>query len=377
MPVHLPLTGVTVIELGQNLAGPLAAQILGDLGADVVKVEKPDGGDDARGWGPPFVDGSGLSFHAMNRNKRSVVLDLRAATDRATLTRLVTSADVFIENLRPGSTEELGLGAETLLALNPRLVYCSMSAFGHSGPLRSKPGYEILLQAYAGLMSVTGEPGRPPVRMGTSVLDFSTGMWTALAAIAALRERDRTGRGSVVRTSLFESALFWMSAHFARYRAGGGPPERAATGSQRLIGFQAFETRDGPVVVAAGNDRLWAKLARVLGRPDWAEDPRFSTVAARFRHRDVLVPELEKIFATATKEQWMGRLEEAGVPCTPILSLEEVVDEPQTHAVGMIQTAPDLGIELIGLPVSFDGVRAPIRRRAPRLGEHTREIAGE
>ncbi len=371
-----PLAGVKVVELGQNLAGPLAAQILADLGADVVKVEKPDGGDDARAWGPPFVAGTSISFHSMNRNKKSVTLDLRDPTARARLHRLLEDADIFLHNLRPGAAEDLGFGPAIVMAKNPRLIYCAMSAFGHTGPLARKPGYEILIQAFAGLMSVTGEADGPPVRMGTSVIDFGTGMWTALAALAALRERDRTSRGVLVNTSLFETGLFWLGRQFAEYMVKGEPPERHATGSPRLVGFQAFETKNGPLIVAAGNDRLFAKLARVIGHAEWTEDPRFQSVADRFAHRAEIVGEIQRVLGGATKEHWTEALEAAGVPCAPILTVPEVLAEAQTKATGMVQRVPDAEVDIVGVPFSFDGVRPPVVRRAPRLGEHNEEILG-
>lgn len=370
------LSGITVIEVGLNLAGPLAGEILADLGADVIKVERPEGGDDARGWGPPFVRGSSVTFHSMNRNKRSITVDFKNPDELARLHRLVPTADIFLHNLRPGVAEEVCLDAETLLALNPRLIYCAISAFGHTGPLRLKPGYEILLQAFAGLMSVTGETDGPPVRMGTSVVDFGTGMWTAIAALAALHRRDRTGRGCVIYTSLFETALFWLCNFFARYLASGEIPQRHATGSPTQVAFGAFETQNGPLVLGVANDRLFAKLARVLNRPEWADDPRFRTSADRLAHRDLLVGEIRAILRQATKEEWMERLEAAGIPCAPILTLPEVLAQPQTQALGILQTPPGSEITLLGLPLSFDGVRPALRRRAPHLGEHTAEIFG-
>ena len=370
----MPLRGVTVIELGLNLAGPLATQILADLGADVIKVERPNGGDDTRGWGPPFVDGSGMGFHGVNRSKRAITLDLATPEGVARLLALVKTADVFLENLRPGTAEALGLGPEPLCALNPRLVYCSVSAFGHRGPLRRKPGYEILVQAFAGNMSLTGEEHGPPVRMGAPVNDYGTGMWTALGCLAALRQRDRTGHGAVVTTSLFETALFWLAGHVTRYQVSGEPPQRHATGSPRMVGFQAFDTKNGPVVVAAGNDRLFAKLARAIGHAEWAEDERFRTNASRLPHRQFLIDGMQAAFATETKEHWLDRLEEAGVPCAPLLTVPEVLEEPQTQALGMLGQAPETGVPLMGLPLSIDGHRPEVRRRPPRLGEHNAEI---
>ena len=371
-----PLAGVKVVEVGQNLAGPVASQILADLGADVVKVEKPGGGDDARAWGPPFVDGTSMSFHSVNRGKRSVVLDLGAPDGLATLRRLVDGADVFVHNLRPGAAEALGLTAEALRASNARLIYCSVGAFGHRGPLRRKPAYEILVQAFAGLMSVTGEADGPPVRMGTSVIDYGTGIWTALATMAALLERQRTGRGCVVETSLFETGLFWLARQLAEVKVGGNVPQRHATGSPRLVGFQAFDTDDGPLVVAAGNDRLFAKLGEVLGHPEWRTDARFATTADRLKHREILVTEMQRVFLTNTKQHWSDRLEAAGVPCAPILAIPEVLEEPQTRAMDMLAKLPGVDAEVVRLPMSFDGERPSLPGRAPRLGEHTAEVLG-
>ncbi len=373
----MPLSGVRVVEVGLNLAGPLAGEIFADLGADVIKVERPEGGDDARGWGPPFVHGTSVAFHSMNRNKRSITVDFKDPSAMAGLHRLITNRDIFIHNLRPGVAEEVGLGPDILLEANPRLIYCAISAFGHQGPLRLKPGYEILLQAFGGLMSATGEEGGPPLRMGTSVVDFGTGMWTTLAALAALRQRDRTGRGCVIYTSLFETALFWLRNAFAMYKASGQVPQRHPTGSPRQVAFGAFETKNGPLIVAVANNRLFVKLARVLNRPEWAEDPRFRTSADRLGYKDFLTNEIQTILRQDTKERWMERLEEAGIPCAPILTIPEVLAQPQTEALGIFQKMPEVDLELLGLPISFDGARPHITRRSPKLGEHNDEVWGK
>jgi len=374
MEAHLPLSGVKVVEVGLNLAGPLVGEILAGLGADVIKIERPEGGDDARGWGPPFVHGASMSFHSMNRNKRSVALDFKDPAAMARLHRLIAEGDIFIQNLRPGVADELGLGPAALLEVNPRLLYCSIAAFGHQGPLRLKPGYEILLQAFAGLMSMTGEENGPPMRMGASVVDFGTGMWTAIAALAALRHRDHTGRGCVIETSLFETALFWLCNTFAQYTVSGKVPERHPTGSPRQVAFGAFETRNGPLIIGVANDRLFAKLARVLNRAEWAADPRFRTNADRLAHRDFLLGEIRAVLRQATKEEWLERLEAAGVPCAPILTLPEVLAQPQTEALGIVHPVPETEGKMLSLPMSFDGVRSALTRRAPRLGEHNREV---
>ncbi len=371
----LPLSGITVVEIAQNLAGPMAGEILAHLGADVVKVERPEG-DDARAWGPPFWKGVSPGFLAVNANKRSITLDLKDARAVAWLTEFIGQADVLVQNLRPGSLEALGLGARALLARHPRLIYCSVWAFGRSGPQRLKPGYEPMVQAFSGLMMMNGDEGGPPTRIGTSVLDYGTGMWTAIGALAALVQRQRTGRGCVVDASLFETGLAWLKGHFASYRASGEVPERHRTGSHRVVPFEGFETKTGPIIIAAGNDRLFAKLAAALGHPEWASDPRFATNAARVANKPELVAGIARIMLTRSKGEWIDLLEAAGVPCAPINTLPEAVSEPQAAAIGMVQTVPGADFELVALPLSFDGTRPGIRRAPPGVGQHNREILG-
>ncbi len=371
----LPLSGIRVIEIAQNLAGPMAGEILAHLGADVVKVERPEG-DDARIWGPPFWKGVSPAFLAVNANKRCISLDLKDAKAVAWLTKFIGTADVVVQNLRSGSLEELGLGAEALLGRYPRLIYCSVWAFGRTGPLRLKPGYEPMVQAFSGLMMMNGDEGGPPTRIGTSILDYGTGMWSAIGVLAGLIQRQRTGRGCVVDASLFETGLAWLKGHFASYRVSGEVPERHRTGSHRVVPFEGFETRTGPIIVTAGNDRLFAKLAAALGRPEWAGDPRFATNAARVASKPALIAEIERIMLTRSKGEWIDRLEAAGVPCAPINTLPEAVSEPQAAALGMIQTVPGADYELMALPLSFDGLRPGIRLPPPGLGEHNGEILG-
>ena len=373
----LPLAGIRVIEVAQNLAGPYCAQILGQLGADVVKVERPQGGDDTRGWGPPFLEEAGSSYHAVNLGKRSVALDMKNAAELERLRALIDGADVLVQNLRPGSMEALGLDPPALMRKNPKLIYCSLWALGSVGPLKDNPGFDPMVQAFSGLMMMSGEPGGPPVRIGTQLLDHGTGMWAAIGVLAALLRRAATGRGGVVDTSLFETALGWWTIHYASYALSGEVPPRHPTGSPKLIVFQGFEASNGPIVIAAGNDRLFAKLAVALGRDDWARDPRFARNAGRYEHREEILAEVARIVATRSKGEWIDRFEAAGVPCAPVNTLPEMLAEPQTEAVGMLQPVPGLDLRLMGLPLMLDGARPPIRRRAPRLGEHTREVLGE
>lgn len=370
------LAGIKVIELGQNLAGPFAGEILADLGATVIKVEKPEGGDDARRWGPPITADAAAGFHAMNRNKLSVVLDLVSEDDRAKLDALLGDSDVLVHNLRPGVMRKLGFGADEVMARHPRLIYCDMGAFGHVGPLRDRPGYEPLMQAFSGLISANGHPDGPPARLGASVVDLGTGMWTAIGALAALLRRGQTGQGCVVNTSLFETALLWCGFHLVTYMTGGGLPVRHGTGHPQIVPYQAFETGNGPLVIAAGNDRLFARLAAALGHPEWAADPLFLTNEDRSRNRQVLLPMIAGIVAGTTKEELSERLEAAGVPCAPIHTVDEVLAHPQTEALGILQRSPQLDLSLIGMPVSFDGERPAYRRDAPALGADTDAVLG-
>ena len=371
----LVLDGVRVIEIGANLAGPVAGEILAHMGADVLKVERPEG-DDARAWGPPFWKGTSPGFLAVNANKRSITVDLKDAAAVAELVALIGEADVLIQNMRPGSLEALGLGAETLTKQYPALVYCSVWAFGSTGPLKLKPGYEPLLQAFCGLMMQNGDEGGPPTRVGTSILDYGTGMWTAIGALAGLVHRATTGRGCVVDASLFETGLAWMKGHHVSYLSSGQMPERHRTGSNRVVPFEAFETSTGPMIIAAGNDRLFAKLAKVVGHPEWTGDPRYATNGARVAHKDEIVAAIQAIVATRTKGQWIDALEAEGVPCGPINALPEAVAHPQAQALGIVQPVPgDDELSVIALPLSFNGVRPSIRRPPPRkIGEHDHEV---
>jgi crotonobetainyl-CoA:carnitine CoA-transferase CaiB-like acyl-CoA transferase len=370
----LPLEGVRVVEIAQNLAGPIVGEIMAHMGADVIKVERPEG-DDARRWGPPFHGDTSPGYLAVNANKRSIAVDLKDRTAVARLIELIGEADVLVQNLRPGSLERLGLGADALTQRYPRLVYCSVWAFGRTGPLKLKPGYEPMVQAFSGLMMMNGDEGGPPTRIGTSILDYGTGMWAAMGVLAALVRRATTGGGGVVDASLFETGLAWLKGHYASFRASGVVPERHRTGSNRVVPFQAFETKTGPLIVAAGNDRLFVKLAGVLGHPEWVQDPRFVTNAARVQHRAALCAQIDEIFLTRSKGEWIDLLEAEGVPCSVINTLPEVAAHPQVAALDMIQPVPGDDFSLVALPLSFDGARPKIRRAPPGVGQHDDDLA--
>lgn len=373
----LPLEGVRVIEVGQALAGPLAGAIMADMGADVIKVEKPEG-DDARAWGPPFgPDGeTSLYFYGQNRNKRSVTLDLKRAEDVEALHRLCAGADILIQNLRPGVVEELGIGPDAMRARHPRLIYCSIWAFGAVGPMRLKPGFDPLLQAYGGMMSVTGRPEDPPTFCGASINDKATGMFTVIGALAALRRRDLTGQGCIVDTSLFESAVHWVEGQVNNHLATGEVPKRHGTGGAVIVPYQVFDTADRPLCLAAGNDRLWARCAQVLGHPEWAADPRFARGRDRVAHKATLIPMIAEVLRTRSRGHWIAALEAAGVPCSPVNDIGELAASEQFAAVDMVQALPDSGVRVVGLPISFDRVRPRSARGAPRVGQHNAEVLG-
>jgi crotonobetainyl-CoA:carnitine CoA-transferase CaiB-like acyl-CoA transferase len=368
--VTAPLAGVVVVELGASVAAPAAGQILADLGADVVKIEKAEG-DDARKWGPPFVDSASATFQSLNRNKRSVVCDLRDENQKAALMRFILEkAHVVVQNLRPGQVEALGIGAEEFIEKKPSLVYCNMGAFGRAGPLSDRPGYDPLMQAFGAIMSVVGEEGRPPVRVGPSIIDVGTALWAVIGILAKLHQR----QGGVVDVSLFETAAGWMNMYAAQYLASGELPRRNGSGQAAIVPYRAYRTTDGDMVVAAGNDSLFRKLCGVLGRAEWADDPRYRTNPDRVAHANVLYPLIEKEMQKRSSAEWSDLLDAAGVPCAPVQNVAQMLGHEQMEALGLLQQVPGSSIPLIGLPLSFDGKRPHPGKAAPALGAHTGEI---
>ncbi|MBA3347084.1 MAG: CoA transferase [Actinobacteria bacterium] len=369
-----------VLDVTTSIAGPYCAQILGALGADVIKVERPDTGDDGRAWGPPFWGNEGTMFLSANASKRSLAVSLREPAGRDVVLRLAEGADVFLQSLRPGLAERLGLGADAVRERNPRLVYCSVGAYGHVGPQRDEPGYDALMQAAGGLISMTGEPGRPGVRVGSSLIDQGTGTWAALGVLAALLERAQTGTGRVVDVSLYETALGYIGYHLAGHLADGTTPTGQGTRFPMVAPYQVMRTRDGELMVAAGNDRLYGLLCSELGAEELVDDPRFRTNPDRVAHRDELVPLLEERLADADTATWRERLTRAGVPAAPVADVADVLASPQTEALGLLQplehpTIP--GLRLPALPLSLDGERVLHRSAPPLLGQHTAEILRE
>ncbi|QDJ44042.1 carnitine dehydratase [Bordetella hinzii] len=368
---------MVVVELGHSVAAPFAGQIFGELGATVIKVEKQDG-DAARAWGPPFQEGAATLFQALNRNKQSVVCDLRDAAQTEALRQLIAErADVVLQNLRPGQVDALGLGGAALLALKPSLVYCNMGAFGGVGPLRQHPGYDPLMQAFGGIMSTTGEAGRPSVRVGASIVDMGTGMWAVIGVLAALLQRQTSGRGRIVDVSLFETATTWVSLIAAQVLVSGEAPPRYGSGTASIVPYKGYATADGEIVVAAGNDGLFRSLAKVVGHPEWAQDPRYADNPSRVANQAELYGALDAIFARQPTAYWLERLEAAGLPCSPVNDMNQMLAHPQTQALGLVQRVPGTGMDFIGLPLSFDGQRPRPRSRPPMLGEHTATLLGQ
>ena len=378
--MNAPLSGLLVADLTQNIAGPYCTQILGDLGAQVVKVERPGRGDDARAWAPPYWGSESATFMSVNRNKRSLAVDMKSAEGRQILHRLIGRADVLVQSLRAGAIDELGLGWDDARRLNPRLVYCSITAFGTEGPMRDRPGYDPLMQAYGGIMSVNGHRGHPPARVAMSIIDLGTGQWAAMAVLAALRERDRTGQGAHVTTALFDTALATMTVQMSNYLATGEAPEPQGSGTQMIAPYEAFPASDGWVMIGAASDGLFHRLCEALGLPALTADPRFGSNPTRVANRAVLVESLAAATRGLTAAELLARLERAGVPAAPILKLDAVAALPQTEASRMLVAAkhprvPDY--RGVGLPMRWDGERPGVQRVPPLLGEHTAEVLAE
>ncbi|MBU1357788.1 MAG: CoA transferase [Gammaproteobacteria bacterium] len=372
----LPLEGVRVIEVCNVAAGPYCGMLLADMGADVVKVENPDGGDTLRSW-PPINDGYSENFASLNRNKRSVTLNLKAPADVEVFLRLAQEAQVVIENNRPGVMDRLGVGYEALRALNPALIYCSISAYGQSGPRSQEGGFDLTIQAMSGIMSVTGEPGRPPVKCGVPLADFSAGLYAAFGIASALRQAESTGQGTHLDVAMLGATLGIAALQTSEFFGSGNDPVPLGSAHPRNAPYRVFRSKDGYFGMAAGNNALWKSVCGVVGRPDLLADERFQTPTLRARHQDALLVILEEIFAEADTAAWLERFRAAGVPCAPINNYSQVLADPQVDHMGWVQP-----IELpngaktrtFASPMRFSGESLPIVRRPPGLGEHNDEL---
>jgi crotonobetainyl-CoA:carnitine CoA-transferase CaiB-like acyl-CoA transferase len=373
------LEGVMVLDLSRVLAGPFCGMLLGDMGADVLKIEEPEGGDESRTW-PPFVAGEASGYLSMNRNKRNMTLNLKTPEAQDILKRLVARADVLIENFRTGTMESFGLGSDVLQAINPRLIYCAVSVFGRSGPYKDKAGYEALMQAFSGVMSITGEPDGPPLRCGVSFLDLGTGMMAAYGVMTALFHRERTGIGQKVEVSLFETALSFMSYHAVGYLLNGNVPQRQGSGHPMIVPYQVFQTQDGEMFIVGSNQRLWTRLCQALRREDLLQDPHFASNMERVNHRHLLVPVLQGETQKYPTRVLNELLDQVGVPCAPVNTLDHVLTDPQTLARDMVVDIPHPLIpelKLLGLAIKLSASAGDVRLPPPLKGQHTEEVLND
>ncbi len=381
------LAGVRVLDLTRVLAGPWCTQVLADLGADVIKVERPGTGDDTRGWGPPFLrdalgneTGESAYYLCANRNKRSLTVDLSTADGQAVIRRLATQCDVLVENFKVGDMARHGLDAATLRALNPRLVYCAITGFGQDGPYAQRAGYDFAVQGLGGLMSLTGEAGGEPQKVGVAVADLFTGMYATVAILAALRHRDATGEGQVIDMALLDAQLAMLANLGSHTLVGGAVPPRQGNAHANIVPYQVFAVADGHVIVAVGNDRQFARLCELLDLASLAQDARFATNAARVRHRELLVPLLQTAFHARGRYAWLAALEGVGIPCGPVNDLADVFADPQVRARGMIvETEHPLAgaVPVVGSPIRLSATPIGPPRAPPVLGQHTDSVLRE
>ncbi|MCH9670604.1 MAG: CoA transferase [Gammaproteobacteria bacterium] len=371
MDAKLPLEGIRVIEMGSSIAGPYAALILSDMGAEVLKVEHPQTGDTSRAWGRPYLDGKSAVFETMNRGKKSITVDMRDAQDVAVLRALIIeSVDVVLQNLRPGSVDEFGLDAATLLAEKPELIYCNSGAFGANGPFSDRPGYDPLMQGFSGLASITGEADGGPCRVGSPVVDFGTGMWNAIGILGLLSSRAHTGHGGVVDSSLFDTAAAWMTLHTGLLQANGHLSERSGLRGPMLAPNSGYACSDGLLMIVCATETQFRNMCSAIDAPHLLEDPRFATAAMRNEDHDNFERALNAHLQSGTRAHWGARLDGVKVPNAPVQSLQELMDHEQTAASEMLQTGPIDGFRAMTLPLRFNGRRPAYAAAAPQLGEH-------
>jgi formyl-CoA transferase len=376
----LPLEGYRVLDLSRILAGPFCTMILGDQGADVVKVERPGVGDDTRTWGPPFSGGESAYYLCCNRNKRSIVIDLKDPAGQDLVRELAAVSDVFVENFTPGLTKRFGLDYETLRAINPRLVYASITAYGQDGPYRNRPGYDMVLSAVGGLMYITGEQDGPPCKVGVAITDVLTGVYASGAITSALLWRERSGKGQYLDVCLLDAQVSGLANIASNYLVAGKEAKRWGTAHESIIPYQVFQTKDRPIAIAVANQKLWTNFCRLVGREEWTADPRFETNAKRVENRDALLPLIEELFATKTCDEWMELLVGGAIPCGPVNDMGHLFSDPQVRHRGMIAEVPHPTIgtlRMTGIPIKCSETPGTVRRHPPLLGEHTDEVLAD
>ena len=374
-----PLQGIRVLDLSRVLAGPYCTMVLGDLGADVIKVEPPEG-DETRGWGPPFAEGESAYYLCVNRNKRGIVINLKTGEGKNILRDLALQSDVLVENFRQGTLEKFGLDFATLHELNPKLIYCSITGFGQTGSMRDKPGYDFMIQALGGLMSITGEPEGEPMKTGVAVVDLFAGQNAIIAILAALQARTLTGRGQHLDISLFDSQLGWLANVASNYLISGKLPQRHGNAHPNIVPYQSFQADDGWFAIAVGNDKQFEALCKVIGKLEWAGDPRFAKNSGRVENREEIIPLLASIFKTASVSEWLTKLDEAQIPCGPIQNFEQVFSMPTVKEREMLvkMDHPTIGeLPLVGSPLKMSDTPVEYRLPPPLMGEHTEEVLKE
>ena len=374
-----PLQGIRVLDLSRVLAGPYCTMVLGDLGADVIKVEPPEG-DETRGWGPPFAGGESAYYLCVNRNKRGIVINLKTDEGKKVLRDLALQSDVLVENFRPGTLEKFGLDFETLHELNQKLVYCSITGFGQTGSMKDKPGYDFMIQALGGLMSITGEPEGEPMKTGVAVVDLFAGQNAIIAILAALQARTMTGRGQHLDISLFDSQLGWLANVASNYLISGKLPKRHGNAHANIVPYQSFQASDGWFAIAVGNDKQFVRLCEMLGKPEIAVDEKFATNSARVQNRAEIISLLVSIFKNASVSEWLTKLDKAEIPCGPIQNFEQVFSMPTVKEREMLvkMDHPTIGeLPLVGSPLKMSDTPVEYRLPPPLMGEHTQEVLKE
>jgi formyl-CoA transferase len=376
----LPLEGIRVLDLSRILAGPYCTMMLGDLGAEVIKVERPGTGDDTRTWGPPFKGGEAAYYLCCNRNKRSIVIDLKKPEGIEVVRELARTADVLVENFTPGLMKRFGLDYETLSAENPRLVYCSITAYGQDGPYRDRPGYDMVLSAVGGLMYITGERDGDPVKVGVAITDVVTGVQSSGAIMAALLWRERSGKGQFIDVSLLDTQVACLANIASNYLVGGQEATRWGTAHASIIPYQVFKTKDQPIAIAVANQKLWVSFCKAVGKQEWIDDPRFETNPKRVENREALLPLVADMFARRTAAEWVDLLVASAIPCGPVNDMQHLFSDPQVLHRDMVAEVPHPTIDdlkLVGIPVKYADTPGRIRRAPPTLGQHTAEVLEE
>ncbi len=374
------LEGIKVLDLSRALAGPYCTMMLADMGAEVIKLEMPGRGDDSRSWGPPFVEGESAYFMSINRNKKSITLNMKSDKSTEIIHKLIKQSDVLVENFRPGAMERLGLGYERVKEMNPRIIYCSISGFGQDGPYRMLPGFDQVLQGMGGLMSITGELGGPPIKVGVAIADISGGMFASNGILVALYNREKTGKGQMVDVSLLDSQVAWLTYRAGAYFASGEIPQPMGSGHPVIVPYQAFKAKDVFINIAVGNDQLWERFCKAVGLENVMNDPKFATNAKRVENREEIVKIISDLIVTRDGEEWLKILTDAGIPCGPIYTVDKIFADPQVLHREMVKELdhPKAGkVKVTGIPIKLSDTPGEVETAPPVLGQHTQEVLTE